>query len=288
MIDCLRKIDLAEFTSLRLGGKADYFCYVDNEQKFDKIITYCEKNDLPYIILGAGSNILFSDRGFKGCVVKLSGSFRSFVLEGNMIRSGAGVALSEIIGKSKEAGLSGLECLYGIPGTVGGAVYMNAGTKWGVTGDYVKRVKTRGKDYFEVSKEQFGYRKGIHEIILGVEFELRNAEVSEIESTITQIKKFRSERFPRNSRTAGCIFKNPIGSPPAGKLIEQAGWKGKIIKNVMISDRHANYFIPLRGAKCSDFVDSVAAVKEDVFRKFSITLETELRIYDENGKFKEI
>lgn len=286
MIDCLRKIDLADFTTLRLGGKADYFCYVDNDQKFDKIITYCEKNDIPYIILGAGSNVLFSDKGFRGCVIKLSGSFRNISVQENIIKAGAGALISEVVGRAKEAGLKGLECMFGIPGTIGGAVFMNAGTKWGTVGERVRKVKTNGKNFFEVTKDMFGYRKGIEDLILGVEFILERSDEKDIENTISQIKKFRIDRFPRNSRTAGCIFKNPPNGPPAGKLIEQAGWKGKIIKNVLISDRHANYFIPLRNAKSCDFIESVAAIKEDVFKKYSFSLETEIKIFDENGKYK--
>ncbi|MBN1151231.1 UDP-N-acetylmuramate dehydrogenase [candidate division WOR-3 bacterium] len=287
MIDCLRKVELADFTSLKLGGKADYFCYVDNELKFDKIVTYCDKNSIPYIILGAGSNILFSDEGLRGCIVKFSGSFRNLNFRDNILRAGAGVTISEVISKSREAGMSGIECLYGIPGTVGGSVYMNAGTKWGAIGDFIKKVKTMDKDYFEVRKEDFKYRNGPREIILGVEFELRRKDPYEIESVIEKIKIFRNERFPRNSRTAGCIFKNPDGAPPAGKLIEQAGWKGKVVNNIIISDRHANYFIPMRGAKSSEFTDCMKIIQEDIMKRFSVKLEPELKIYDENGNNKE-
>lgn len=240
-----KNILLAPYTTFKIGGKAKYFYEAKNREDLIKAIKWAKAaKGLPYFILGGGSNILISDKGFDGLVIKLS--------IGN-----AGVLLSKLVDESIKAGLTGLEWAVGIPGTVGGAVKGNA-SAFGVSmSDIVKSVK-RYKD-----------------IILSVELELKKGNRKKSQKLIQEYLEYRKKSQPMEFPSAGCIFKNPEGDF-AGRLIDQCGLKGTKIGKAMISKKHGNFIVNQGNAKAADVKKLIDLCKKKVKQKFGIELEEEI------------
>jgi UDP-N-acetylmuramate dehydrogenase len=273
---------MSSWTTLKLGGKAKVLCRVENENEFFEVINWSDHHELPTLILGGGSNILFSDQGFKGVVIVLGGEFMKIEVLQDEILLGCGLKINSVISSLAKQDIASLSGLYGMPGTIGGAAVMNAGTKWGTISEHLTRVKTYESGWRKVKPEEMDYRRGISEMVLKVMMSRQNLPAEEIESLFTEIRNFRNEHFPQVNRTAGSVFKNPLGEY-AGALIEKCGWKGKSYKQVRVSDKHANFFITEPGADTQQFLTLMKKIKQDVDNKYSIELEQELRIYDYEG-----
>ena len=276
---------LKDKTTLRIGGQARFFCRPDNEKDLKELVVAARKNKIPIFVLGAGSNILVSDKGVSGLVLKLdSAAFRKVSLRKNTLEAGSGVFLSQLIRKAVASGLSGVEFLAGIPGTVGGAIIMNAGA-WGedmagIT-EKVKVMDYRGKiKFLEKKKIKFRYRNsGLNNyIILGATLRLSGKEKAGISRRIKEYLDCRHNTQDNVSPNAGCIFKNPPGFS-AGKLIDLCGLKGQGTGGSRISKKHANFIVNKRNARAKDILKLIRLIKREVKNKFNINLETEIKIW---------
>jgi len=246
---------LAEHTSFKIGGPAKYFVEVENSEEIIKAVEFAKSNHLPYFILGGGSNLLVSDNGFDGLVIKVQNTKHQIL--GTKIIAEAGVKLSDLVKASIENNLTGLEWAIGIPGTIGGAVKINAHAFGSNISELVGDIK---KD---------------NNIIISVELELKKGDKKESDKLIEEYIKKRKNSQPLEYPSAGCIFKN-IPGYGAGRLIDKAGLKGVKIGQAMISDKHANFIINLGGAKAEDIVKLIKLVKETVKDKFKINLKEEI------------
>jgi len=275
---------LSKHTSFKIGGAADYFIEIPSK---NALLEFLNLN-ITFYILGAGTNVLFSDGGFRGTVIKLTGEFLDCSAAGNKVSCGSGFSLQMLVNKTAELGLSGLECCAGIPGTVGGAVFGNAGSKDMFISDSIESVETimwkveSGKWNERLLKKNeinFKYRSsGLKNcIITKINFALKNSDKNDILKTISDSLEKRKILQPLNLPNAGCIFKNPKGQS-AGKLIDLAGLKGKIIGSAKISEIHANFIVNTGNAKASDVLELIALAKKTVKEKFGVELEEEIRI----------
>ncbi len=282
-VEISKNILLAPYTTFKIGGAAKYFCEARNREGIIQAIKRAKKEGLPFFILGNGSNILVSDKGFGGLVVKVKS--KNFKVKSNLIYSEAGVLLSDLVGKSVQAGLVGLEWAAGIPGTVGGAIRGNAGALGGSMADLIKTVEVFDAanfttQNFENKDCKFGYRDSIFKrnknlIILSAELKLEKGDREKSEKLIKEYLKKRKDSQPLEFPSAGCIFKNPTGQS-AGYLIEQCCLKGKKIGKAMISEKHANFIINAGGAKAEDIINLINICKEKVKEKFRVDLQEEI------------
>jgi len=280
---------LSSHTSLHIGGKAKYFLIAADSCDIAKAKDFAEKEDIPIMIIGKGSNVLFLDEGFSGMVISTE-DMKKIKVQGTKIIAQAGASLSEVIKIAKEASLSGIEELIGIPGSVGGASVMNASAFDCEIGEYIKAVKVL-KDGAEcrIENMQFDYRKSSlsDEFVVEIEFKFSKREKEYIENKISEIMEYRRKNHPTvtgDIGTCGSVFKNPQDSF-AGELIEQAGCKGMNIGGVKVSPKHCNFFLTEPGAKAKDFIKLVETVRDKVKKNFDITLELEVKVI---GKEKEI
>jgi len=248
-------VSLAQYTTFKIGGPAKYFFAAKNTKDLIKAVEFAQEKKLPYFILGGGSNLLVSDKGFARLVIAAEN--KQLTINNNKIIVDAGVKLSYLIRESIEVGLTGLEWAIGIPGTVGGAVKVNAACFGGNMSDLVKKVKK------------------INDIILSVELVLEKGDKKESRQLIKEYFKKRKDSQPLNYPSAGCIFKNPAGQF-AGKLIEECGLKGKQIGQAMISQKHANFIINLGNAHAKDVRKLIQLIKKSVNKDFKINLEEEI------------
>ncbi|MFA5311245.1 MAG: UDP-N-acetylmuramate dehydrogenase [Candidatus Omnitrophota bacterium] len=276
---------LKDKTTMRIGGAARFFCQPRDLKELRMLISWAKKGSIPVFVLGAGSNLLISDKGVKGLVLKLSSAFFTAIeLKGNSIEAGSGVKLSRLIKFSLGKSLTGLEFLSGIPGTLGGAVMMNAGC-WGRDiADIVSQVKVMDlKGRIKALKGRdipFGYRKsGLGKyIILKARIRLKKSARGIIECNIKDHLLKRRNSQGLTFYNAGCIFKNPK-SESAGKLIELCGLKGKRIGGAFISPRHANFILNSGNANSGDVLKLISLVKKRVKNKFRLALEPEIKIW---------
>jgi UDP-N-acetylmuramate dehydrogenase len=280
---------LSYHTSLRIGGKSKYFLVAADSGDIAKAKDFAEKENIPVMIIGKGSNILFSDKGFSGMVISTE-EMKKIEIQGTKIIAQAGASLSEVIKIAKKESLSGIEELIGIPGSVGGASVMNASAFDCEIGEYIKAVKVL-KDGVECRIEdmQFGYRKSSlsDEFVLEIEFKFNKKEKGYIENKISEIMEYRRRNHPPVTGeigTCGSVFKNPPDSF-AGELIDQAGCKGMSIGGVKVSEKHCNFFLTEQSARAKDFIDLVRTVRKKVKENFGVSLELEVKVI---GKEKEI
>ena len=275
---------LAERTTFRIGGAAEFFLDPPDEQAFSAACAAAARADLPVRILGAGSNVLISDDGVPGIVISTVG-LRNGPPEvsGPVLRVLAGAMLAELVQWTARAGLRGLECLAGIPGTVGGAVRMNAGNGRGEISDRVTRfwcVDGYGK-IFERRRGQVRWAHratDIAEPIMAVELTLDRDRPAEIRRRLAEILAERRESQPVDVPTAGCFFKNPPGDF-AGRLIERAGLKGERVGTACVSPKHANFIVNLGGATAADVLRLSMTVRERVRNRFGVLLENEVHCW---------
>ncbi len=270
-----------------IGGRADYFVEVETEQQIISLLKFIRENDIKFFVIGGGSNILFSDDGFKGIVIKLSANskseFAKIEKKEKCICCGAAVSLAYLAQETAQQGLSGLEYLSGIPGTVGGAVFGNAGVKNCSISDGIEKIEvvdySGNKKVLTKKDIKFEYRKSDLEcnIITKIFFVLKNADKNDILKTISKERERRKNSQPIGTKNAGCIFKNPKDDS-AGRLIDSLKLKNYSVGGIKISDVHANFFVNEEKGCAQDMLNLIEFVKKEVFKKYNIKLETEIKI----------
>ena len=278
-----RNEPLSRHTTFKVGGPADRYFEADSSDSLREILLFCREEDIEWTIIGGGSNLLAADEGYDGCVIKLAGDFREIKEIPQGLRAGAGVGLARLLKESSERGLSGLECLAGIPGTVGGALVVNAGGKYGSIGDCVGRAGciSAGGEELDFPKEQirFGYRSSSLSdfIVAWAEFGLSRGDAGQIRRRAEEIVEDKARTQPLGEKSAGCIFKNP-GIGPAGELIEKAALKGKRVGGAYVSRVHANYIINDGSATAADILALIDIMRSKVKEKFGVELELEIKV----------
>jgi UDP-N-acetylmuramate dehydrogenase len=277
---------LAKDTWYGLGGPADYFIKPETVEQLKTIVRRCNENNIPIYVLGFGSNLLISDDGLRAAVIKLEAEkFAQTKFDGEQLTAGAGAQLSELVLTCVKKGLSGIEALTGIPGSIGGAVKMNAGGNFGDIGAAIETVTLMDSygNVFEKSKPElmFDYRKTniTAQFILNATLKLASTDPEQIMRTVKEIWIYKKNSQPLNTRNCGCVFKNPRGVS-AGALIDRTGLKGLRIGGAVVSEKHANFIIAEKGCKSRDVVRLIDAIKERVKEQFGIELELEIEIWD--------
>ncbi|MFH1894497.1 MAG: UDP-N-acetylmuramate dehydrogenase [Patescibacteria group bacterium] len=285
-----RNVSLKNYTTFKIGGSARYFFTAETKDDLMAAVLAAEKLNLPFFILGAGSNLLVSDSGFDGLIIKIQTT--KYKILNTKIIAGAGAKLGELLIVSLKNGLAGLEWAAGIPGTLGGAIFGNAGSFGQSIGGLIEKVevfntKTMKIESFKNKKFKFGYRRSIFKknknlIILSAEIQLKKDDKRNIKSRLEKFLELREESQPLNFPSAGSIFKNSrLGGRQAkgffaGQLIEKCGLKGKRIGKAEISKKHANFIINLGGAKAGDVKKLITLAKRSIKNKFSVNLEEEI------------
>ena len=284
-----RNIYLKNYTTFKIGGPARYFCIARNEKDLIGAVSFAKKEKLPFFILGGGSNLLVSDNGYSGLVLKIQNSkvktqnYKSKL----KIICGAGLSLASLIARTSELGAAGMEWAAGIPGaTVGGAIRGNAGAFETEMKDLVKSVeaidfKTGKIKIFDNKACGFAYRGSIFKrnsdlIILSAEMEFKKRDKNEIKNKIKEILNYRMAKHPKFP-SAGSIFKN-LESMRARDLIEKAGLNGKRIGRAQISEQHANFIINTGGAKAKDVLELIDLAKKEVKNKLGVKIEEEIKL----------
>ena len=277
---------MSKHTSFKIGGNADVYIKVNNLSKLSTILKECQASDVDYMILGNGSNLLVSDEGIRGAVIRLDGDFRKITLLGDTtIFCGAGATLAYLCKFALNCGLSGLEFAWGIPGTVGGAVFMNAGAYDGEMKDVVHSVShiSPSGEIGRIEKDNliFGYRTSVYRsnnmIITGVTLKLKKGNPDEIRAKMDDYMSRRSTKQPLEYPSAGSVFKRPEGNF-AGALIEQCGLKGKTCGGAQVSEKHAGFIINKSNATSKDVIDLIGEIQKTVSEKTGYSLECELII----------
>ena len=274
---------LKNHTTFHLGGPADYFAEVQNRKELLDIYNFAKKQNVSLMVLGGGSNVLVDDRGFRGIIMKLSGEFREIALDGDVLSAGCGALTQTVLKASIDKELSGLECLSGIPGTIGGAIAGNAGSKDSWIGDAVISVEVLNEEgkILEIPKEKikFGYRSsGLNNnILLKAKLNLKKSLKNDIFTKVERYASSREQTQPLGSWNAGCIFKNPDGGI-AGRLIDECGLKGLSFGGAKVSEKHANFILNVDNAKSSDVFELMKIIRSKVKEKFNINLELEIKI----------
>ena len=275
--------------SFRVGGPADILVKPRTEEQIKNIIDFAKKENIPYIVKGNGSNLLVRDGGIRGIVIEITDNFNSYEIEDKIIKVQSGALLSIIGRAALKQNLKGFEFAAGIPGTIGGALAMNAGAYGGEMKDIVKSVRLMDTDgnIFNFSNEdmQFGYRKSILSksdyIVLDAEIELEKGNYEEIKEMMKDFSNRRITKQPLNLPSAGSTFKRPEGYF-AAKLIDDSGLRGLTLRNAQVSDKHCGFVVNLGDAKASDILDLMYVVKSTVKNKFGVTLEEEVKILGED------
>ncbi len=276
---------MAAHTSFKIGGAAELFVCADTREQAQTVLRLCREHDLPLLVLGNGSNLLVSDKGIDGIVMRLSAGDAPFTVNGQRITAQAGASLKRLCTVACEHGLSGLEFAYGIPGTVGGGVYMNAGAYGGELSDTVRSVTalTMDGEVIVLSAEEmkFGYRHSVlmetPMVIWSVELELQAGDPSAIRNEMEAHMAARKEKQPLEYPSGGSFFKRPAGHF-AGALIEQSGLKGFAVGKAQVSEKHAGFVINCGGATCADVMALCAHVQREVEARFGVRLEREVQL----------
>ena len=305
-----RNEPLWKHTTLKIGGPADCLVTPASVSEIKKIIEVCRENKVPVFVMGRGSNILAGDGGYRGVVIKFAGEFADFYMEdvknrdlAEMSENGdltgdrgcmhvyarAGISLSKLAVEAAKAGLTGLECESGIPGSLGGAIAMNAGAYGGEIKDFLDRVEllTPELSVVERSKEEMemGYRssyvlKNPGTIVLGAHFTFPKGNREEIYAKMEELNQKRKEKQPLELPSAGSTFKRPEGHF-AGKLIEDSGLKGYRVGSIQVSEKHCGFVVNLGGGTAQEMRQLMENVDKTVFNKFGINLEPEVRMMGE-------
>ncbi len=275
---------LKPYTTMRVGGMADYFLSISSKEELITALQMIEQTNLPYFVLGNGSNVIFKDEGFRGIVLHLSSALSKITVKGNIIVAQAGALLNSLSKTALLNSLSGLECLSGIPGSVGGAVAMNAGAY----GTEIKDVLLSAlvlKDLqcvtYSLRDMAYGYRKSAvlqeKSIVLEATFQLKQGNKEEMLQKINCLKEQRKAKQPLTYPSSGSFFKRPEGHF-AGALIEQAGLKGFRIGDAMVSEKHAGFVINAGNATAKDILLLSEHIKKEVYERFQVELHEEVRI----------
>ena len=281
------KEPLSFHTSLRIGGPADIFVVPQDVDDIRHALRFAEREQLAVAVIGGGNNLLVKDRGVRGVVLRLEGCLGRAEFHGEEAIAGAGVSLSALIREAAAANLGGIECLVGIPATIGGALAMNAGTPDGWIGDFVSAVYFLHPDgtigEFKPAAGSFTYSafeapEGA--VLVGCRLRLHRRPMAEIQKDIRQRLKLKKATQPLALASAGCVWKNPPRDI-AARLIEKCGLKGKRVNGAEISSKHANFIVNRGGGTAADILALMDLTRERVHHQFGITLEPEIRMVGE-------
>lgn len=279
---------MKKHTTFRIGGPADYYLCPHSTEELQKILQICRENKLEFFILGNGSNLLVSDKGYRGVVIQLWKNFSDIETEDNTITVKAGALLSKVAAEALEESLTGMEFASGIPGTMGGAVMMNAGAYGGEMKDIIREVTvlTREGELLTLSKEEmnFGYRTSVVKekgyVVISAELQLRKGNREEIRKVMDELKERRVTKQPLDMPSAGSTFKRPEGYF-AGKLIMDAGLRGFSVGGAQISEKHCGFVVNKGDATAADVLGLIGEVQKRVQEKFGVALEPEVKFLGE-------
>ena len=285
------KVDelMKKHITFKVGGPADFLVKPKTEEELRKVIKFAKEENIPFLVIGNGSNLLVKDGGIRGIVIELSDNFNNYEIEGNIIKSQSGALLSILGRNAMKNSLSGFEFAAGIPGTLGGALAMNAGAYGGEMKQVVKSVRlmdTEG-NIFELSNEEmeFEYRKSLLSrkdyIVLSAVIELQEGNMDKIKETMADYSNKRVTKQPLNLPSAGSTFKRPEGHF-AGKLIDDCGLRGLTLRGAQVSEKHCGFVVNIGDATAKDILDLIYVVKSTVLNKFGIMLEEEVKILGED------
>lgn len=285
------KVDepMKKHISFKVGGPADFLVKPKTEEELRNVVEFAKKENVPFIVIGNGSNLLVKDGGIRGIVIELSDNFNNYEIDGNIIKAQSGALLAIIGRNAMKNSLTGFEFAAGIPGTLGGALAMNAGAYGGEMKQVVKTVRLMDRDgnIFELSNEEmkFEYRRSLlttkDYIVLSAVIELQPGNVEEIKEIMADYSNRRSTKQPLNFPSAGSTFKRPEGHFSA-KLIDDCGLRGLNLRGAQVSDKHCGFVINSGGATAKDILDLMFIVKSTVNAKFGIMLEEEVKILGED------
>ena len=277
---------LANHTTMKIGGPADLFIEPSSVENIEKAMRVIQENNLPWRAIGRGSNLLVSDEGIDGVVLKLGKGLDHVEINGSEVKAGAGVSLVSLSVQISKKGYAGLEFASGIPGSVGGAVYMNAGAHGSDMSSILKQAHVLFEDgtltWLSKEEMEFSYRTSLLQkkkpgIVLEAVFQLKEGDRSEIVERMQNNKNYRKDTQPYNLPCAGSIFRNPLPNH-AGRLVEDAGLKGHSIGGAQISPMHGNFIVNTGNGSAADVQALIQHVKDTVYSEFEIELETEVEI----------
>lgn len=271
-------------TTFKVGGNADFVVKPQSVQQAQSIIRFCNKNNIPFYFLGNGSNVVFKDEGYKGVIIKTA-ALKEISINQCEVTAGSGWSMTQLCKLLQENGLSGLECCYGIPGNIGGGLFMNAGAYGGEISACVKSVTYIDEDAnlktIQKSDAQFSYRHSIFQnhkwLIVSAAFSLTSKDKDEMLRFMEDIMQRRRDKQPLDKPSAGSSFKRPDGYFAAA-LIDECGLKGMSVGGAQISEKHAGFIINKGGATCRDIVNLADKTAEIVLQKKGVVLEKEMII----------
>ena len=283
-IECRKDEPMKKHTTFRIGGPARFFYVPKNIEELKLIIQYCKNEKLKYMIIGNGSNVLFLDEGFNGAVICVGSSMGNINVDNISIYAEAGALLSKVASSARDAGLTGMEFAAGIPGTIGGAIVMNAGAYGGEMKDIVSFVDILEADgnlrRYSNEEMQFGYRRSIvdaDKVVVGVGLKLACGNIDDINARMDELKTARVSKQPLEFPSAGSTFKRPEGYF-AGKLIDDCGLRGYRVGGAMVSEKHCGFVINYDNATAKDVLKLIDDVKNKVYDEYNVLLEPEVRI----------
>lgn len=279
---------MSNHTSFKIGGPADILVMPGTVDEISSSIKLCKENELEYYIMGNGSNLLVSDKGIRGVVIKISELLDKVVIEDTKIIAQAGVLLSVVSKGALKHSLTGLEFASGIPGSLGGAVAMNAGAYGGEMKDVVSRVKCIDVEgnvvEFSSAQMNFGYRQSVVQdknmVVVEAEMLLQKGDYEEIKQYMNEMTEKRTSKQPLNLPSAGSTFRRPEGYF-AGKLIEDSGLRGLRLGDAQVSEKHSGFIVNIGKATFDDVTNLIKVVQKTVRDKFNVSLETEVKIIGE-------
>ena len=288
--DVIRDADMRLFTTLKLGGKADWLAFPRSGEETAELFREAEEAGMPVTVIGHGSNLLVLDGGIRGLVIRIEKNMREIRREGNRLTAQAGAMLGSVAAAAAEAGLTGLEFASGIPGTIGGGVTMNAGAYGGEMKDVTVRVKGIRPDGSPVDltgKEmRFGYRRSavteLGFVVTEVTLELQPGDPAAIRARMAELNAMRAEKQPLDVPSAGSTFKRPEGYFAAA-LIDQCGLKGYSVGGAQVSQKHAGFLVNT-GSSSGDYLELVRTVQRIVQERAGVLLEPEIKIIGEQGE----
>lgn len=287
-LNCVVKYDepLKNHTTFQIGGKCIALIEPKKVEDIIEAIKICRENNLKFFVIGNGSNLLVPDDGYNGVIIKIKSEFSNIQVEGESLIAHSGAKLSEVYTVAYENSLTGFEFASGIPGTIGGAIFMNAGAYGGEMKDIVESVEVLDLDNYEVKELKneeldFSYRKSIIQrknyIVLTIKLKLKKGNKEEIKAVYEDLRERRNSKQPLNFGSAGSTFKRPEGHF-ASKLIEDAGLKGYHINDAWVSEKHSGFIVNKGNASYKEVMELIEYVQKVVFEKFEVKLETEVRI----------
>ena len=275
-----------KYTSFKAGGKAKALIIVEDKEQLKRLLKFVNEKKWEYILIGNGSNLLFSDEGYDGVVIKLGEGFKKIRISDNTITAGASCLLSQVSYFAMENGLSGFEFASGIPGTLGGGLFMNAGAYGGELKDVVitvNAISPDGKSEYVFSNDdmEFGYRDSMLQrnkmIVTSAVLKLTEGDKLQIKQNISELTEKRNSKQPVTYPSAGSTFKRPVGGY-AAQLIDEAGLKGLTVGGAMVSPKHAGFIVNNGNATATDIIELIRLVQNYVYDNSGIMLEPEVRI----------